>query len=209
MNDLRILVVEDDLSLLRLIEKRLEMADYEVVTAKDGVEAVDRLSKSYFDVVITNLMLPGGVNGMGVLEAAKARKGHTEVILMTGYASVDNAVEAIKKGASDYLQKPLHLDKLMFRLKKISRLKMLAKDVLDLREAMDVTESSASQTIQKLEMTVSQLQNRLSEIKKVLSRVDLDIQGRVETALEALSSSPGLKRREERSLVFFVEEHDE
>ncbi len=186
MNDLRILVVEDDLSLLRLIEKRLEMADYEVVTAKDGVEAVDCLSKSYFDVVITNLMLPGGVNGMGVLEAAKAKKGHTEVILMTGYASVDNAVEAIKKGASDYLQKPLHLDKLMFRLKKISRLKMLAKDVLDLREAMDVTESSASQTIQKLEMTVSQLQNRLSKIKKILSRVDLDIQGRVETALEAL-----------------------
>ena len=103
---------------------------------------------------------------------------------MTAYASVDNAVEAMKKGAIDYLQKPINFDELMLRLEKISNLKALMKNASDLREAMDVTERNAGQTIQDLEIMVSQLQHKLSEVKKILSDNDIDADERARMALD-------------------------
>ena len=169
MNKLKILVVDDDPVTRLLLKKRLSKAEYEVESAKNGVEAVGLISKSYFDVVLTDLMMPGGVDGIGVLDAIKTKYSQTEVILITAFASVDNAVKAMKKGATDYLQKPINLDELMLRLEKISIMKSLAKDATDLREAMDVTERNAAQTIQALEFMVSELQHKFSEIKRILS----------------------------------------
>ena len=145
------------------------------------------ISEHSFDVVLTDLMMPGGVDGIGVLEAVKEKYSRTEVILITAYASVDNAVEAMKKGATDYLQKPINFDELFLRLDKISHLKKLMKDAGDLREAMDVTERSAGQTIQDLEMTVSQLQNSLFDVSHILSKNSIDAGTRVAMALDTLS----------------------
>jgi len=188
MNNFRILVVDDDPVTRLLLEKKLTKADYEVSTAESGTKAIDLLSRQYFDVVLTDLMMPGGVDGIGVLESAQSKYSRTEVILITAYASVDNAVEAMKKGATDYLQKPINFEELMLRLEKISNLKKLTKAAGDLREAMDVTERNASLTIQDLEMTVSQLQNKLADIKQVLSKNGIDASKRVMTAQEILSS---------------------
>ncbi len=66
MNNLKILVVDDDPVTRLLLKKRLSKAEYEVEAAKNGVEAVSLISKSYFDVVLTDLMMPGGVDGIGV-----------------------------------------------------------------------------------------------------------------------------------------------
>jgi len=188
MNNLRILVVDDDPVTRLLLEKRLKNEDYEVETAEDGIEAVDLISKRYYDVVLTDLVMPGGVDGIGVLEAARARSDRTEVILITAYASVDNAVAAMKKGAADYLQKPINLDELMLRLEKIGNLRSLLKNASDLREAMDVTERNAGQTIQDMEMTVSRLRGKLSEVRDALTKEGIDPSGRVMIALRTLSS---------------------
>jgi DNA-binding NtrC family response regulator len=127
MKNLKILIVDDDPVTRLLLNKKLKMAEYEFETAENGVEALNILSKCGFDVVLTDLMMPGGVDGIGVLEAVKEKYTRTEVILLTAFASVENAVEAMKKGAADYLQKPINFDELFLRLDKISNLKKLAR----------------------------------------------------------------------------------
>ena len=171
-----------------LVEKKLRIEEYETTIAVNGVEAVDLISKYRFDVVLTDLMMPGGVDGIGVLQATKEKFPQTEVVLITAYASIDTAVTAMKQGAFDYLQKPINFDELFLLLDKISNLKKLDKAAGDLREAMDVTESNAAQTIQDLEMSVSKLDGKLADIKSVLAKQNIDADQRVETALEMLSS---------------------
>lgn len=188
MNNLRILVVEDDPVTLNVIEKRLVKAGYEVETAESGVKAAELVVKSFFDVVVTDLMMPGGMDGIDLLEATKARWNETDVILITGHATVDNAVEAMKKGASDYLQKPVNFDELMLRLQRICTLKSLRKDASDLREAMDVTENTAAQTIHDLEILVSELRDSCTTAATILADQGLEVNERVRKTLEVLSS---------------------
>ena len=132
--------------------------------------------------------MPGGIDGIGVLEAAKEKNKDTEVILITAFGSVNNAVQAMKKGAADYLQKPINFDELKLRLKKISDMKVLFQNALDLREAMDVTEKSAAHTIQDLEMTVAGLDKKLTEIDQVVNRENISAEERIEIVLEMLST---------------------
>jgi len=188
MPALKILVVDDDAATRKLLEKKLIMAEYEVETAADGVKAVELISGAGYDVVLTDLMMPGDVDGIGVLEAVKEKQARTEVILITASDSIEKAVEAMKKGAADYLRKPLNFDELFIRLEKIIRIKKLAQAAGDLREAMDVTEKHAGQTIQELEMQVSRLQNKISEISRILSQNGLEIGTRVNLAIEALGT---------------------
>lgn len=188
MKDLKILFVDDDPVTRKLMEKKLQIEEYETTIAVNGVEAVDLISKYRFDVILTDLMMPGGVDGIGVLQATKEKFPQTEVVLITAYASIDTAVTAMKQGAFDYLQKPINFDELFLLLDKISNLKKLDKAAGDLREAMDVTESNAAQTIQDLEMSVSKLNGKLADIKSLLAKQNVDADQRVETALEMLSS---------------------
>ena len=191
MNTLRILAVDDDPVTRSLLEKRLVKAGYRVETASSGDQALDFIGDRFFDVVLTDLMMPGGADGIGVLEATKNRWNQTEVILITAYASVDSAVDAMKKGASDYLTKPINLEELMLRLQKINTLKSLTKDAEGLREAMDVTEKKAAQTIQDLEIMVSDLQHTCSAIKKILADENLETTERLALSLKLLSSLAG------------------
>jgi len=191
MNSLSILVVDDDPVTRLLLEKRLAKSGCRVETASSGDEAVNFVREGFFDVVLTDLMMPGGVDGIGVLEATKNRWNQTEVILITAYASVDSAVDAMKKGASDYLTKPINFEELMLRLQKINTLKSLTKDAEGLREAMDVTEKKAAQTIQDLEIMVSDLQHTCSAIKKILADENLETTERLALSLKLLSSLAG------------------
>lgn len=187
MKELKTLIVEDDPVGRSLLEKKLKKAGYNVEVADNGDEAAKLVSRFYFDVVITDLMLPGGMDGVAVMEYTKAKHRNTEVILITAYATVDNAVEAMKKGAFDYLEKPVNLNELMLCLEKIGTMKSLARDATDLREAMNVTEKNAAKTIQDLEIMVSRLQHQLAAIKETLSDRDVQDNERIARALEILS----------------------
>lgn len=183
MQDLKILVVEDDAVTSRLLATKLIKADYEVSTAANGVEAARLISSAYYDVILTDLMMPGGVDGISVLEIAKENNFKTEVILITAHASIDNAILAMKKGAYDYLKKPINFDELFLRLEKIQNLKHLMKNAADLREAIQVTEQISGETIQSLEMTVADLEQRLASIQSVLAQGDLAPEQRIQLAL--------------------------
>jgi two-component system, OmpR family, response regulator len=185
MQTLKILVVDDDTVTRTLLLKRLSKAGYVVESAASGIEAVRIIARNYYDVILTDLMMPGGVDGIGVLESSKELNIKTEVIIITAHASVDNAILAMKKGAADYLQKPINLDELFLRLEKIQNLKHLMKNATDLREAMQITEQASSETIQNLELTVADLEMRLASIQSILAREDLSPEERVKKALVA------------------------
>jgi len=187
MKQLKILAVEDDPFTLKMLEKKLTKEGYDIETASDGIEAGKLISQKYYDIIITDLIMPGGVDGIDVLEAAKNKNKQTEVILLTAHASVENAVEAMRKGAADYLQKPVNFYELTLRMEKIRDYKKLLKNAQDLREAMDVTEQNAAQTIQHLEMSVAELQSVVSEIRQVIMSQSIDPGKCVDIVLDIIS----------------------
>jgi ATP-dependent Lon protease len=107
----RMLVVDDEKLTRMNLEHVLTKEGYLVLTAGDGVEALELLEKNSFDVILTDLKMEK-VDGMGVLEKAKSLNPNTEVIMITGYATVPTAVEAMKKGSYQFLAKPLKLDEI-------------------------------------------------------------------------------------------------
>jgi DNA-binding NtrC family response regulator len=108
MERARVLVVDDKENIVRLFARILG-DEYEVTTAGDGGRAISLVASQEFDVVVTDLKMPGA-DGFEVLRAVKARAPDTEVVMMTAYATVSDAVEAMKQGAYDYLQKPFDPD---------------------------------------------------------------------------------------------------
>ncbi|MEO8706329.1 MAG: response regulator, partial [Kofleriaceae bacterium] len=102
----KILVADDEAGLREFITDTLELDEHTVVTAKDGKEAAKFLDERGFDLVLTDLKMPG-LDGMGLLRKVRAEQPEVEVIVMTAHGTVDNAVEAMKLGAFEYLQKPI------------------------------------------------------------------------------------------------------
>jgi two-component system response regulator FlrC len=102
----RILVADDEAGLREFITDCLELDAHAVVAAKDGKEAARLLDERGFDLVLTDLKMPG-LDGMALLRKVRAEQPEVEVIVMTAHGTVDNAVEAMKLGAFEYLQKPI------------------------------------------------------------------------------------------------------
>ncbi len=191
MNDLKILVVDDDPVIRKLLEQRLLKENYTVLLAADGRTGNEILTDTHIDIVLTDLMMPGEIGGIEVLEFAKKLERNIEVILITAHSSIDTAVEAMKKGASDYLEKPINFTELFLRLEKISSMRGLLRSAQDLRQAMNVTESTAAQTIQNLEITAGTLQSQIDDIKTILTSPLLSTEEKVEKSLSILSNWKG------------------
>jgi DNA-binding NtrC family response regulator len=107
-----LLIVEDEAPLREVVSERLADQGYDVVQAANGEEALDRLAEFAFDIVITDLRLPG-IDGGKVLDAAIARYPEIIGIVVTGYGTVKDAVAAIKRGATDFVTKPFQFDELL------------------------------------------------------------------------------------------------
>lgn len=184
MKNLSILVVDDDPVIRRLLEQRLKNERFHVEVAEDGYAAEKILRHRYFDVVLTDLMMPGDIGGIEVLEIAKELNSKTEVLLITAHSSVHTAVEAMKKGAIDYLEKPINFDELFLRLDKIANVQSILKNAQDLQFAMNTTESAASATIQDLEIQVAKQREILDRLETVLRDGQTTDEAKVEQALD-------------------------
>ncbi len=114
MSDVCILVVEDRDSLRRMLDRALSGEGYTVATSASAEAAIEKLQESEFDLVLTDLKLPGR-SGIDVLEACRQIDPNMPVVVMTAYGTVHTAVEAMKQGAADFLEKPVEIDDL-FRL---------------------------------------------------------------------------------------------
>lgn len=112
-----ILLVDDEQIIRDSLSRELRSAphQFEVAVASGGGEALDQLARRPWHLVITDLLMPH-INGFQVLKAAKQRRPHTMVMILTGYADMEAAIEALRLGADDFLQKPCDTDELLFRM---------------------------------------------------------------------------------------------
>lgn len=113
-----ILIIEDEKEIRDGLVELLEDAGFLVDSAENGQQGLEKIGKKDFDVVVTDLIMPI-VGGMEVLRETKRIKPHTRVILITAFATVDNAVEAMKAGASDYITKPFRIDEVQTKIRKV------------------------------------------------------------------------------------------
>ncbi|PYO56189.1 MAG: Fis family transcriptional regulator, partial [Candidatus Rokuibacteriota bacterium] len=113
-----ILVVDDLPALREMLNQSLASEGYRVATAGSGEEAVTCLEEQEFDVIVTDLVMPG-LGGLDVLEKARLLDPRAAVILMTAYASLDTAIAALRRGACDYLEKPFTVGDLKLRVRRL------------------------------------------------------------------------------------------
>jgi DNA-binding NtrC family response regulator len=109
-------MVDDEVKFLESISKRLELKNFDVITATNGQEAIASAEKGLFDVAVVDFQMPG-MDGAQVLKTLKANHKYLEIIMLTGHATVDSAVECTKLGAFKYLEKPYDFDKLVELIK--------------------------------------------------------------------------------------------
>ncbi|PIE90894.1 MAG: Fis family transcriptional regulator [Acidobacteria bacterium] len=118
---MKILLIEDEKITRITLSNTLRKEGYEVTPCGDGTEALKLVQGASFDVILTDLRLPGA-SGLSILKTAKEHHPKTEVILMTAYATVDTAVEALKNGAYDYMTKPFSPESLLVRLGNLEKI---------------------------------------------------------------------------------------
>ena len=114
---IRILVVDDEESLRFFLTRGLKKAGYAVEAAPDGRSAIDRLASVSFDVVLTDIVMPD-VSGLDVLAAVHEMDKEAVVILMTAHGTVENAIDALRSGAFDYLTKPFEFKELLVTIER-------------------------------------------------------------------------------------------
>ena len=126
-----LMVVDDEPPILKVIERVAGKAGFDVVTCGNGTEAMQALMRKPADLAMVDLRMPD-VNGLDLLRQIRAAVPSCEVILMTAYAAVDSAVEAIKLGAREYLTKPFDFD----RLRVVDRKNLMSDLVLPVEKIM-------------------------------------------------------------------------
>ena len=131
-----ILFVDDEAALRALMAERLRERGFEVVEAESGEKALDLLDQFAFDIIITDLRMPG-IDGGRVIEAAVGRYPGIVAIVITGYGTVKDAVDAIKRGASDFIAKPFQFDELIHVLQKALEQRRLTSENAYLRSQLE------------------------------------------------------------------------
>lgn len=142
----KVLVVDDDHEIQQNIAEILSCAGFDVAVANQAEEGLDLLAQGSFHVVLLDLMMPG-IGGMDALPLIKRRFPNVKIIMITAFATVENAVEAMRKGADDYISKPFRANELIMTIRKtIEQIKFAeCKGMLDI----DATFNSLSNTIRR------------------------------------------------------------
>lgn len=125
--ELKILVVDDEIEFRELLKIILQKKGYIVDMADNGEMAINMINSEEYDIVLTDMMMDG-MNGIQVLEYVKSLDNGTECIIITGFGSIENAVDAIKNGAFSYFIKSNSPQELIFDIEKIKKIKMLSKE---------------------------------------------------------------------------------
>lgn len=132
----KILIVDDETTIRDTLSTVLSEEGYSTVTASNGEEAVKLLARVPFDAVICDIRMPG-MSGIEVLKRSKEIRRETPVLIITAYASLDTAVQALREGAGDYIIKPFILDDIVFKVQKLFHIRDLTMDNILLKEEVD------------------------------------------------------------------------
>jgi DNA-binding NtrC family response regulator len=116
MHTYRVLIVDDEIDFLETIVNRLKRRRFEVDGVKSGAEALELARRTPFDLVLLDVKMPDGLDGIEVLRALKKIQPAAEVILLTGHASLETSQEGMLLGAFDYLLKPVRFEDLLVKM---------------------------------------------------------------------------------------------
>jgi DNA-binding NtrC family response regulator len=131
----RVLIVEDELRQAKLWRAKLEEEGYKIDLAENGKEACDKMLKENYQLILTDIRMPN-MDGLQLLDWIRERDKELPVIMITAYADVDSAVRAMKKGAYDYIKKPIDLEELTQIISKVFRMKSLEKENIYLKKEL-------------------------------------------------------------------------
>ena len=138
----RILIIDDERDMLALLRRILaEDTEHEVVTETNPVSALELFKERPFDLVITDLKMPR-MDGIKVLEAVKKIRPDVSVVILTAFATIETAVEAIRKGAYDYITKPFRRERILITVEKVMKWQEVVRENLSLRKALAEKEVS-------------------------------------------------------------------
>ncbi len=153
----KILVIDDEENIREVLSGILEDEGYSVDSAKDGPEGLKKAETGNFDLIILDVWLPG-MGGMEVLDKIKKTVSDLEVIVISGHGNIDMAVKAVKRGAFDFLEKPLSLDKVITVVKNALTVEHLKKENRELKESLFLEDriTGSSLQIEKIKKTISQ-----------------------------------------------------
>jgi len=113
----RVLVVEDDEDIRDVLQETLRRWGYDVVVAQDGKEGINKFRSHSFSLVITDIRMPA-MDGLSMLKTIRSEDSKVPIIVITGYPSVDSAVESLVQGADHYIVKPINMDDLEAKIRK-------------------------------------------------------------------------------------------
>src|SRR5437899_7959012 len=180
----RILIADDHDALRRGLVRGLTEGGHEVEEASNGNAAIERLHDSHFDVVLSDLKM-GGSDGLDVLRTTRAMHPTTAVILMTAFGSVTTAVEAMKIGAFDYVQKPFEIEEMEVKIEKALEVRRLKHELDYLRHTQqDIYE------FDRIVGSSGALQRVLEVVKKVAkSNTTVLIRGETGTGKELIAGA--------------------
>ncbi|MCG6931835.1 MAG: sigma-54 dependent transcriptional regulator [Desulfofustis sp.] len=130
---MRILLVEDDEIMRISVQDRLEKYDWQVDVAVDGTEAIEKLGRAGYQLVLSDVRMPN-LDGMQLLKHVRETTPYTDIIMMTAYGNVEDAIACLKQGASDYLLKPFNMDDLIIRINRIAEVQSLKARNISLEE---------------------------------------------------------------------------
>jgi two-component system nitrogen regulation response regulator NtrX len=150
----KILIVDDERNIRRSVEMILKGAGYEVVEAASPNEATSKLSEQTFDVMLLDIVMPGETDGLQFLQTLKGAPNRPTVIIVSGHATIQNAVAATREGAYDFIEKPISKDKLLLAVKNALEQRQLAEENARLRREMSgqfamIGNSAALQKVQE------------------------------------------------------------
>jgi DNA-binding NtrC family response regulator len=135
MGNLEILFVDDDHQILDLVKTFLSRQAIEVQTTSSGLMALELIKEKAFDIVFSDLMMPE-IDGLELLKTIKQVTPETEVVIVTGHASVESAIEALKLGGYDYLQKPISFERLRILIQRIAEKKHLQQENILIKQRL-------------------------------------------------------------------------
>ena len=113
----KVLLVDDEKDFLEIMAQRMAARGFEITTAESAAQALSFIDTKPFDAIVMDFQMPG-MDGMEALKAIKAKSPELQIILLTGYATVEKTVEAMQAGASDFLEKPADIEVLAKKIKK-------------------------------------------------------------------------------------------
>ena len=138
MRPTRILVVDDEAGMLEVCEDSLgRLEEATIDTASSGVEAAEILKEKKYELLVTDLRMPGGLDGLGLIRVAREHDPDLPVVVITAFGSVESAIEAMKLGAVDYLQKPFHPDDLLATVRRLMESRELRDENRMLQRRVD------------------------------------------------------------------------